>query len=560
MTSGGVLRGAPAASGFASGPVVRHHAPLAPPEHEPPSEDPDADAARQRAALEAVATDLLDRAARAGGTAADVLTAEALMARDPGLAEAAERHLREGRGVTHALLAAVDEYCDTLAAAGGHMAERVADLRAVGDAALAVLLGVAQPGLPAMAGPSILVAEDLAPADAAVLDPAVVVGIVLHRGGPTSHTAVLATQLGIPTVVRVEGAMEVPDGTPVVIDGGRGIVHVAPDAARRADLDARRAAWAAAVARAGARGVLADGQAVPIRANVGSAQEACAVAATDVEGVGLFRTEMLYLNRMSPPTRQEQEAVYAQVFAAWGARPVIVRTLDVGADKPLGFANLGAEENPALGRRGIRHARAFPELLDDQLAAMAAAARAHDAEVAVMAPMVATADEARWFARRARAAGFGRVGVMIEVPAAALRAPDILAEVDFASVGTNDLAQYAMAADRLNGDLAPLLDPWQPALLDLVALTCAAGAARGVPVGVCGEAAGDPLLALVLAGLGIHSLSAGASRRRLVRASLASHTRAQCERIAAAARAATSPQDARDAALALADPLVADLL
>jgi len=237
-----------------------------------------------------------------------------------------------------------------------------------------------------------------------------------------------------------------------------------------------------------------------------------------------------------------------------------VRTLDAGADKPLAFADLGAEENPALGRRGLRLSAERPDLLDAQLEALALAAAETGADVRVMAPMVALADEAAWFARRVRENGLKSVGVMIEVPGAALRARHVLEEVDFGSLGTNDLAQYTMAADRMQGELADLLDPWQPALLDVVATACEGAAVNGKPMGVCGESAGDPLLALVLTGLGVTSLSMAPSKVALVRYALSQHTYAQCQRLAHVARSARTAHEALEAVRGGVSPEVAALL
>ena len=233
---------------------------------------------------------------------------------------------------------------------------------------------------------------------------------------------------------------------------------------------------------------------------------------------------------------------------------MVLRTLDAGADKPLPFLGLRPEPNPALGVRGLRVARVLPEVLDAQLAAVAAAARATGAEVWVMAPMVSTAAEAASFAAAVRAAGLPTAGVMVEVPAAALHADRLLAAVDFLSIGTNDLGQYTMAADRMSGDLAELLDPWQPAVLQLIAACGAAGRAAGKPVGVCGEAAADPLLALVLVGLGVTSLSMTARSVPAVGAALAAHTLAECQALAALALAAASAPDARAAVHSAAWP------
>jgi len=228
-----------------------------------------------------------------------------------------------------------------------------------------------------------------------------------------------------------------------------------------------------------------------------------------------------------------------------------VRTLDAGSDKPISFLGLPREDNPALGVRGFRVATVDPLHLAEQLTALGRAQRATSARVRVMAPMVSTAEEARSFAETARAAGLDEVGVMIEVPAAALRAAEILEVVDFVSIGTNDLAQYAFAADRMVAGLGDLLDPWQPALLDLVAMVTSAARRRGKPVGVCGEAASDPLLAAALVGLGVTSLSMAPPALQAVRDRLAALTSSQCAEIAAAARAATTPTLARAAALAL---------
>ncbi|MFC7108399.1 putative PEP-binding protein [Nonomuraea rubra] len=254
---------------------------------------------------------------------------------------------------------------------------------------------------------------------------------------------------------------------------------------------------------------------------------------TGAEGVGLFRTEFLFLDRRQPPSFEEQVTAYAEVFGR--AEHVIVRTLDAGTDKPLPFLGLPQEQNPALGVRGLRVDRLLPEVLDTQLDAIAEAARRAGAEPWVMAPMVTTVGEASDFARRARAKGIAHVGVMVEVPAAALRAGRLLQEVDFLSIGTNDLAQYTFAADRQHSALADLLDPRQPALLELIALCAEAGRQAGKPVGVCGEAAGDPLLAPLLVGLGVTSLSMAAVCVPAVREALAGLTLDECRERARAA-------------------------
>jgi phosphotransferase system enzyme I (PtsI) len=533
--------------GSAFGPVVQVRPPVRPPADEPATADPEAALAGVKASFEAVAQDLEARAAGADDTAQQILTATALIARDKGLAKAAGAQLAAGAGPTHAVEAAVEEFAAQFTALGGYFAERVTDLRDVGARAVAHLLGVPPPGIPSFTEPSVVVAHDLAPAETATLDRALVVGIVTEAGGRTSHTAILAAQMGIPAVVQLHGATELPVGTPVAVDGDKGAVTIDPTEAFVADLASRRTRREAALAATSGPGATSDGHAVALLANIGGVEDAVAAGPQDVEGVGLFRTEFVFLSSPTAPTVAEQTEIYRQVFEPFAGRRVVVRTLDAGADKPLAFADLGPEENPALGRRGLRLSAERPELLDSQLEALAVAGKATGADVRVMAPMVATAEEAAWFARRVRENGLPKAGVMIEVPGAALRSEHVLAEVDFGSLGTNDLAQYTMAADRLQGELSDLLDPWQPAVLDVIAAACAGSARTGRPMGVCGESAGDPLLALVLTGLGVSSLSMAPSKVGMVRFALSLHTLPQCQRLASVARAARTATDALDA-------------
>ena len=546
--------------GIAVGPVVQVRPPVRPPAQEPASAAPAASGQLGRQVLESVAATLEDRAARADPTAQQILTATAMMARDPGLAAAADKHLANGRGPATAVDAAAEEYCAIFSAAGGYLAERVTDVRDIRDRAVARLLGLEDPGVPELSEPSVIVAHDLAPAETAGLRRDLVLAIVTESGGPTSHTAILAAQMGIPAVVQLPRAVAIAVGTVLAVDGATGEVFVDPDPDTQAELVQRSERRAKALGSTSGPGATSDGHPVALLANIGTAEDAERAGVLDVEGVGLFRTEFLFLDRETAPSLEEQVAVYTRVFEAFGSRRVVVRTLDAGADKPLAFADLGPEENPALGRRGLRLSAERPDLLDTQLTALATAARATGADVHVMAPMVATAEEAAWFARRVRENGLPSVGVMIEVPAAALRAHHVLAEVDFASIGTNDLAQYTLAADRMQGELATLLDPWQPAVLDLVAAACDGGRDTGTHIGVCGEAAADPLLALVLTGLGVKSLSMAATRVPAVRVALSVHDLGTCTAMAAAARAARSPQDARDAVLSMANSLLADLV
>ena len=534
------LTGLGVSPGRTAGPAYRMSPPPTLPGEVPAVADADAEKAAATAALKFVADELTRLSGQVEGTAAEVLDTESMMAVDPTLADGVARRVDAGRPAAWAVTDAIAEQQEAFAAIGGYFAERAADLADIRDRAVAHLLGAPMPGLPAPGEPYVLVADDLSPADTALLDPAAVLAIVTRRGGPTSHTAILAKARGLPAVVGCAGVLDLIDGTPVAVDGTTGAVA----SVSTADVEGIRAAAArekARLAEVTGPGRTRDGHPVPLLLNVGAAAD----VNPNAEGIGLFRTEFLFLGRTSAPTVEEQERAYAEVFGALGTGKIVVRTLDAGADKPLPFLGLAEEENPALGVRGLRIARDHPEVLIDQLTAIARAADTTGADVWVMAPMVATAAEADAFAAEVRKAGLPTAGVMIEVPAAALQAGKLLEVVDFVSIGTNDLSQYTMASDRMNGELADLLDPWQPAVLELVARVAAAGRAAGKSVGICGESAGDPLLALVFTGMGITTLSMSGSVVPAVRASLAAHTRAECERAAEVALGAPDAVTAR---------------
>jgi phosphotransferase system enzyme I (PtsI) len=558
LTGLGVSPGASAGPALRMGRVPRLPAPRA-------FADPAAERAAAREALDQVGHELAERAARATDPAARaILEAQALMAKDPLLAQSCDSAIAAGLDCAHAVHSAFTEQADGLRAGGGYLAERAADLEDLRDRAVAWLLGELMPGIPDPGYPFVLIADDLAPADTATLDPARVVALVTVRGGPTSHTAILARALGLPAVVACRQALAIEDGTLIHVDGDTGTVTLDVPATHNITATHNIAADASLETAGGTArpaetftgpGRTADGHRIPLLLNIGSADDLPADALTNaegVEGVGLLRTELLFLGRHDAPSLDEQREAYARVLRALPGRRVVLRTLDAGADKPLPFLSLADEPNPALGIRGLRTARARPEVLDTQLEAVAQAARTADADVWVMAPMVSTAPEAAEFAKRVRAHGLSKVGAMIEVPAAALRAGQILEHVDFLSIGTNDLGQYTMAADRQCGELADLLDPWQPALLDLIALCARAGKEAGKPVGVCGEAASDPLLACVLVGLGISSLSMSRAAVARVGARLSRQTLDACARLAEAALSAGDAAAARAAVRVLA--------
>ena len=540
-----VITGVGVSPGRAAGPAVTMPAPVPEPAADLrlTGETAGAAIARTAAASAQVRTRLEELAAGATGEARTVLETTAMMAADPTLLAGAQALVEQGTHPARAVWQAAGEVIDQLAALGGYMAERTRDVADVRDRIVAVLTGRPAPGVPDPGHPFVLVASDLAPADTATLDPARVVGIVTAQGGPTSHTAILARALGIPAVVGARGATDIPAGTTVLVDGAAGTVTLDPD---EGQLE-RAAALAGTVRTFDGTGRTADGHLVPLLANVGSPEDAAAAAAAGAEGIGLFRTEFCFLDRTEAPPVDEQVRAYRGVLAAFPGRKVVVRTLDAGADKPLPFLTAADEPNPALGVRGLRTAERDPQVLEDQLTAIARAAALETADVWVMAPMVATVTEAEDFVARCTAHGLTTAGVMIEVPAAALRAGTILARAAFASIGTNDLTQYAMAADRLLGELSQLSSSWQPGVLELILAACRGGAQQARPVGVCGEAAADPALACVLVGLGVSTLSMTPRALADVAAVLGQVTLTECRELAGVALAAPTAEDARSA-------------
>lgn len=547
------LQGVGIGRGLAFGPVLRMPEPLPEPSDAPSTLDVHAEQERAASALAATAALIRVRGERAGGTAKDVLDAQAFMVEDPTLSEDVTARIQSGKTAERAVFESFASFRELLSGMGGYMGERAADLDDVSQRVVAQLAGVPVPGVPDPEYPFVLFARDLAPADTALLNLDKIIALVTSDGGPTSHTAILAREKSIVAVVGAADAMSVPDGTVVVVDAASGQVMVDPSPGQLDDVRARLEALAEEAPVPVGPGVLADGTAVPLLANLGSAGRSAGSAEEAIElgaeGVGLFRTEFLFLDSAKAPTVAEQQEHYTRLLQAFAGRKVVVRALDAGADKPLSFLNASPEENPALGLRGLRALRANEQILRDQLTALAAADAATDAELWVMAPMVSTVEETRYFTRMAREAGLRTAGVMVEVPSSALLADRILAEADFASIGTNDLTQYTLAADRLLGSVAAFQDPWHPAVLRLVGEVGRAGAAVGKPVGICGEAAADPLLAVVLVGLGATSLSMSPAALAGVRAELRRFTLAQARDFAALALAANSATEARTAVI-----------
>jgi multiphosphoryl transfer protein len=523
---GAELAGIAASSGVAVGPARPLDAPVLAPRDDEPAGDPDEEWARLQAAREEARADI-DRAratvaGRAGESEAAIFDAHVLLLDDAALLDPARRAIEAGEA------GAASAWAAAAAAAAGayrdlddpYLRERAADVEDVAARVLRRLTGAEGAAGAVEAG--IVLADELTPGQAAELDPARVRGIATARGGATAHAAILARALGIPAVVGLGRALlAVGEGTPLILDGDAGTVRVDPGEAAVAEAEERRAEGerrrARALAAAHEPAVTRDGTRIEVAANLGSPAEVQGALEQGAEGVGLLRTEFLFLDRDAPPSEDEQLAVYGEIARALGDRPLVIRTLDAGADKPLPFLRQAPEDNPFLGRRGIRLALARPELLDTQLRALVRTAAEHPLKV--MFPMVATLGElraARAALERAqaqtRARGRLEVGVMVEVPAVAIAAQRFAPEVDFFSIGTNDLSQYTMAAERGNPDVAALIDGPLPPVLRLVALVTRAAAATGAWVGVCGELAGEPGAAALLVGLGVTELSMAAPR------------------------------------------------
>ncbi|WP_136051714.1 phosphoenolpyruvate--protein phosphotransferase [Microbacterium sp. K36] len=549
------LRGVGIGLGVAQGPVVRMTEALPAPENTPSTAGADAERVRVREAVAVVAQELTQRGEAAGGAAQEVLEAQAMIAEDPTLQDEVDSRIDAGATAEWAVHDAFAGFRATLEAVGGYLGERAADLDDIAQRVLARLRGVEAPGVPDPGHPFVLVARDLAPADTALLNLDQVLALVTIDGGPTSHTAILAREKGIVAVVGVGDGHALTTGETVIVDAAAGVITREPTDDERTRAAERAAARLVADDAPLTPGALADGTPVALLANLGKPADAADAVARGAEGVGLFRTEFLFLSASQAPTVAQQRDAYRELLEAFPGKKVVVRMLDAGADKPLAFLNDAHEENPALGLRGLRALRASEDILREQLTALAEADAATDADLWVMAPMVATVEETVYFTGLAREYGLKTAGVMVEVPSSALLADRVLAHADFASIGTNDLTQYTMAADRLLGSVASFQDPWHPAVLRLVREVGAAGARLGKPVGICGEAAADPLLAVVLVGLGATSLSMAPSALADVRQALAARTRDDALRLAEAALGADDAPSARTAAATLAAAL-----
>ena len=540
------ITGTPVVSGMAYAPALWVVRPSVPPATAQPipEEGREEQLKKYDEAAATVAARLLQRSENTIGSASDVLKMSAGLAEDRGIRKEVRKAVASGVPAVQAVVRATDKFVEMFQKVGGLMAERVTDLRDVRDRVVAEIQGEPEPGIPVPNEPCVLLADDLAPADTAGLDPELVVGLATELGGPTSHTAIICRQLGIPCIVAVRSLSKIGEGELILLDGGKGLITRDADPEMAAQKVASGKVWREKIRNWQGPARTTDGHHAELLVNIQDGTTAQKASKGQAEGIGLFRTELCFLDSQTEPSVEEQANIYRPVFEAFPERKVVVRTLDAGSDKPIAFANMDKEENPALGVRGLRITGQNPELLEHQLDAIAAAAEGHKGKAWVMAPMVATVSEAEWFVGEVRRRGLTG-GIMVEVPAVAVMAERFLEVVDFVSLGTNDLTQYTMAADRLSSHLAEYTDPWQPAVLALIAQTASAGKRLGKPVGVCGEAAADPILACVLLGMGVTSLSMAASAISTVGAQISAVSLWQCQNAAAAVKNARSSADAR---------------
>ena len=538
-----VIKGVGIGRGVAVGPVIRMAAALPEPSDAPRADSVSAESEIERVtkSLALVNADLNRRAEEAANgdegakQAAPILQAIAMFASDPALAQSINTLIEQGKTAERAVLEGFGAVEEMFKAIGGYQGERAADLHDVGQRVIADLMGVPAPGVPVSDTPFVLVAEDLSPADTAGLDLDKTLAIVTSQGGPTSHTAILARARGIVAVVSAAGADDLKNGETVIVNAAESTITTEPSDEQVAAAEAAKAKAAKAKELRGKPGATKDGYHIPLLANVGKPSDGKTALEYGAEGVGLFRSEFLFIGNAEPPSVEEQTKAYAELLAQFPGKKVVIRMLDAGADKPLPFLTPEDEPNPALGLRGLRTLRTHMNVLKGQLKALAAADAQTDADLWVMAPMVADAHEAAYFVKLGKSFGLKKVGVMAEVPSIALMADQVAKVADFVSIGTNDLTQYTLAADRTLGSVANYQTAWHPAVLRAIKLIADAGNANGMPVGVCGEAAADPDLAVVLTGIGVNSLSMTPVALDDVRAELAGVTLEEAQEKAAKA-------------------------
>ncbi|CAB4631727.1 unannotated protein [freshwater metagenome] len=511
--------------------VIKQSQPL--PEWKKSTKTKEEELADLKSAIEFVSSHLDELGIKAGGTSAEIFDALKMLLEDDELFEVASAHIEDGWSAAAAIGKAVDEFSELL---GGDPTfdERVADFQDLSKRVQARLAGIETALSIPEKGRIVLVGEDFSPADTAQFTDAVV-GVITLKGGPTSHTAIICRSKSIAAVVSCPDAAGLETGERVLVDPVGDRVLVSDDES----LATKAIAFV----------VINAEPLIPVRANIGSLEDAKAAHETRANGVGLFRTELLYLSAKTEPSLEQQVASYTEILKASPEGPIVVRTIDAGSDKPVPFLNMPEEENPSLGVRGYRLIAEHRSFIEGQLKALEQARLASGREVWVMAPMIATAEEAKAFADLARSIGSYKVGIMVETPSIALIVEQLKGVLDFISVGTNDLSQYLFAADRMNPSLGALLNHWQPALIKSLASIASGAKAAGISSGVCGESASDPAFAVVLAGLGIESVSVSRSQVTAVHNALSSLSLADAKQIAKAVLNETTAEAAKATAL-----------
>jgi phosphocarrier protein FPr/phosphocarrier protein len=562
-TPPGILSGVAASPGFVTGIAAYIERPE--PAIAEVGEGPTIERIRFTDALAALREDLSREDSGATDAQRSIFAAHRALIEDADLIEQTCMRIDAGESAALAWRYVVRGRADALRAASDpHIAERAGDLIDVEVQLQWRLAGRAAPAI-ALPMDAILLADDLVPSQVAALDPTAVAGIVTARGGPTSHVAIIAASRGIPALVAVgPRLLTIAAGTPLVLDSGAGTLTVDPDRTtwQQAQGEAARRIARRAAARdaAALEGKTVDGHRIEVLANLGKLAEAAPAVAGGAEGCGLLRTEFLFLDRAVAPDEDEQAAEYSAIGEALGGRPLVIRLLDIGGDKPAPYLPIAPEENPALGLRGIRVALAHRDILATQIRAVLRAAPAGD--LRIMAPMIATVSELRAvraaLETEAAALGLGvpmALGVMVETPAAAVMADRLAAECDFLSIGTNDLTQYTLAMDRGNPAVAGSVDGLDPAVLRMIEICCRGGAAHDKPVSVCGGLASDRLAVPILIGLGVTKLSAAPAAVAEVKALVRSVTRDRCRALADAAVQVSTAQEVRALAAAMLEEL-----
>jgi phosphotransferase system enzyme I (PtsI) len=524
------LNGVAASEGVAVGPAFVHVPRELKPERESISKDAvEEELGRFQSAVETVTRKLSETAERLreGGSESEagIFEAHVEMAEDPEFQSDVEERVRDLRSPEAAVISVGEEYASMFAGMEDeYMAARADDVRDVASQIAAELMGGGATGLETLAEPSVILAVNLAPSDTARIPKGMGLGFLISEGSKTSHVSIMARSMGIPAVVGVGSELDKALNAEVVaLDGGEGYAIADPDPQTLSAFEDKHNQMAAEAALLEEYKHLeartSDGRRIEVSANIGSAKDAEEALSWGAEGVGLFRTEFLFMERAELPSEEEQYEVYREVAEAFGDKPVIIRTLDVGGDKDLPGVDQPAEENPFLGWRGIRMSLDTPELFKPQMRALFRAAT--HGNLKVMFPMIAHIEEVRAakehlkeaqreLEREGKEVGELEVGIMVETPAAAIRASEIAPEVSFFSIGTNDLVQYTLAADRGNERLRHLQGADHPAVLELIGMTCEAAREAGIWVGVCGEAAGDAALIPELVELGVTELSMSA--------------------------------------------------